>query len=560
MSVAAIKAVSPPLPPGLATTHPFPKTPWKISEVVFARMKEEAQSGAKFKSCLLEQSDPDAAFVLAHFLAQKPPNLAIKSIHCIHNSIQTQVFEGAFLSMEQEAASMPPVGKNEEPKAARTKVLQRWKEATSQFPIVEMEKRGILTQANVLPLWHGTRHADAICSSGFTFFGKHHFFDKQNANAGANASTDIGYFGSGIYFTNSAHYASMYNSSTLLLAWVTMREPYPVVKDVPIPRKGKDMIKLQGKHAYQNYNAHYIPVTSVDPTSPDNMVYHPCYETEVPAWDEYVVFNKFQALPRFKIELEVDFPKAPSYKPPIDQLNHKSQEPPKKEAPVVPASDSTPATADPIELLQKQMKMLELQLAAKKAKKESESKSVSESTIVKTPVISVKPVNPEALHKAAREGNIAILKELLADKQYLAIINSNDGLFIPPLIAAANSNNSEAVLFLIKSGADLAAKEKYGGCNILHRAVENKNSAMIQALLPYKSQLLEGRDSRGRTPLHLAIGCYSHHSDAAVDLLIKAGADVTATDYEGENVLHKAASNGYEMVNRFLPYKGSSSK
>ncbi len=156
MSAAAAptktSTASPPLPAGLAKTHPFPRTPWKISEVLFARLKAKSVSTAKFQSCLLEQTDPEAAFVLAHFLAQKPPHLGIKSIHCIHNSIQTQVFEGAFLSMEQEAGSMPPIGQNEEPKAARALVLQRWKEATSQFPLVEMDKRGVLTQANVLPL------------------------------------------------------------------------------------------------------------------------------------------------------------------------------------------------------------------------------------------------------------------------------------------------------------------------------------------------------------------------------------------------------------------------
>ena len=44
-----------------------------------------------------------------------------------------------------------------------------------------------------------------------------------------------------------------------------MRTPYPVVSDVKVPGKGKDMVKLEGKGAYQNYNTHYIPVTSIEP-------------------------------------------------------------------------------------------------------------------------------------------------------------------------------------------------------------------------------------------------------------------------------------------------------
>ena len=206
-----------------------------------------------------------------------------------------------------------PGGKEEEPKAHRAQTMERWNKSAavfSPFQIPSANRVDIFTRTKIIPLWHGSKHVDSICNIGFTFFGKHHFFDKT-AKTGAQASTDIGYFGSGIYFTNSAHYASMYNSGTLVLSWVSMREPYPVVNDVSIPHKGSDTKKLQGKHAYQNYNAHYIPVTSIDPKEPDNMVYHPCHQTEQPAWDEYVVFEKNQALPRFVVELGVDLPMSP---------------------------------------------------------------------------------------------------------------------------------------------------------------------------------------------------------------------------------------------------------
>ena len=135
------------------------------------------------------------------------------------------------------------------------------------------------------------------------------------AGKGANASTDIGYFGSGIYFTNSARYAAMYADGHLLLSWVSMREPYPVVNDAPHPNKGSDMKKLAGQGHYQNYNAHYIPVASIKPHKPDCMEYYPCYQNQVPAWDEFVVFDKSQALPRFWIELGVDTPQHPLMNP-----------------------------------------------------------------------------------------------------------------------------------------------------------------------------------------------------------------------------------------------------
>jgi len=175
-----------------------------------------------------------------------------------------------------------------------------------------------VTNASMIPaqlssqlLWHGTKRAEAICSNGFAFFGKHALFENP---AAAGPNVDIGFFGSGIYFTNSAQYAAMYSANkvggTLLLAWVSMREPYPVVSDTPVPKEGTDMTRLRGKGAYKNYNAHYIPVTSTDPADPENMIFHPCHRFEKPAWDEYVVFHTAQTLACFQVELGVDFPAA----------------------------------------------------------------------------------------------------------------------------------------------------------------------------------------------------------------------------------------------------------
>ena len=137
----------------------------------------------------------------------------------------------------------------------------------------------------------------------------------EEAELGPN--TDLGYFGSGIYFTNSARYAAQIyagDDGRLFLAWVSMREPYPVVADAPYDIKGnpkpKDMQKLEGYGAYQNYNAHYIPVAPIDPSNKMCAVYYPCAQGQEPFLDEIVVFQKSQALARFLIELQIDLPKS----------------------------------------------------------------------------------------------------------------------------------------------------------------------------------------------------------------------------------------------------------
>ena len=75
------------------------------------------------------------------------------------------------------------------------------------------------------------------------------------------------------------------------------------------------MKDIKGKGAYKAYNAHYIPVTSINPSDPYETIYYPAKENETPHCDEFVVFHKSQTLPRFWIELEVELPYVPSDSP-----------------------------------------------------------------------------------------------------------------------------------------------------------------------------------------------------------------------------------------------------
>ncbi len=98
----------------------------------------------------------------------------------------------------------------------------------------------------------------------------------------------------------------MYSKGALLLSWVSMGKPYPVISDKPYPGKCTDMQMLECKGAYQNYDTHFIPVASILPDNPHCMVYYPCVHKQPPAWHEFVVFQKAQALPSFIVEIGVD--------------------------------------------------------------------------------------------------------------------------------------------------------------------------------------------------------------------------------------------------------------
>lgn len=186
-------------------------------------------------------------------------------------------------------------------------MIQRWKEAAALFsPFNHLDLEGRQRnwkETKILPLWYGTSKsvADSIADSGFIYFGK----TSIEKSTSEPKTTEEGFFGNGIYFTNSARYASdIYSSGHILMAWVSMREPFPVVGD---PDQ-KDMKVLRGKGAYKDYNAHYIPVTSSHPSNAYEAVYYPTREGESPHCDEVVVFNQSQTMPRFWIELQVESP------------------------------------------------------------------------------------------------------------------------------------------------------------------------------------------------------------------------------------------------------------
>ena len=283
-----------------------PQSPWKCSQRVSQSLQP---TNARFKAAVLQPGDPESLFILRYFMANKPSGYSIGAINCIYNPSLQMGFMAQLVHAEEEAKKFLPSWNTEPLPQQRKEVIESWKATTQPFsPItVTIDQEETLHNVKILPLWHGTDRDKAlsICESGFTYFGKHAYFSGKGSG-----STDIGYFGSGIYFTDSASYAAMYCKGRLLLSWVSMREPFPVVSDKPHPQKSSDMIMLEGKGAYKNYDAHFVPVAPIN-DHPYCMDYFPCYQNQKPSWCEIAVFQKAQALPCFVIELQQDLIPAP---------------------------------------------------------------------------------------------------------------------------------------------------------------------------------------------------------------------------------------------------------
>ena len=291
-----------------------PLTPWLLSDSLFQRVRAPSAEKTRHHECEVLPSDPEWDFVNAYFFQYASLVYSIKRVFCVHNPAQTEQFEASLINMDSQAQNpvFSPKWQEQDPTGCRAKVMARWREFAKAFSPVAVVRAGsrkdLLSRVSVFPYWHGSdqQKVQSICDSGFTYFGKHSYLQ---GSGDKGTSTDVGFFGSGIYFTNSARYATdSYSSGHLLLAWVSMRSPYPVIGEEEAPGSPLDAEKLQGGPAFENYDAHYIPVVTANPSDPMCKVYLPGRKDQIPTWDEVVVFHSNQTLPRFYVELTPTLP------------------------------------------------------------------------------------------------------------------------------------------------------------------------------------------------------------------------------------------------------------
>ena len=154
-----------------------------------------------------------------------------------------------------------------------------------------------------------------------------------------------------------------------------------------------------------------------------------------------------------------------------------------------------------------------------------------------------------SIHKAAKAGNIDVVKKYLAAG---TDVDTKDDNGATPLFYAANSDHKEVAELLIAKGADVNAMRRQNASTPLHYATAN-NHKEIAALLIAKGADMNAKDDNGTTSLHFAAE-WDHRE--IVELLIAKGADVNAKNNVGQTPLNLAIDEKHPQIADLLRKHG----
>jgi len=180
-----------------------------------------------------------------------------------------------------------------------------------------------------------------------------------------------------------------------------------------------------------------------------------------------------------------------------------------------------------------------------------------------------RPKKKATLIKAVKDGNVALVDELLRDGCNLEELGMWDNT---PLLAACSYGRAEAALKLIQRKANISAKNEHGATPMHYAAVEG-SLAVVEALIAHAQaeggaelvkKIVDAGDAKvynrhldaygQRTPL----GCAAESGfDDVVGVLLAAGASVEAPSDGSRTPLWLACRHGRARVASVLLHHGA---
>jgi ankyrin repeat/protein kinase domain-containing protein 1 len=150
------------------------------------------------------------------------------------------------------------------------------------------------------------------------------------------------------------------------------------------------------------------------------------------------------------------------------------------------------------------------------------------------------------LHEAASAGDLAKVRASLAGPS--SVLNAQDRDGETPAIKAAKNGRLKVLECLIAASANLEICD-LEGWSVLHFIAQEGHLVLVGVVLDRSPILLNKRDKRGLTPLHVAVWC---GNEPMTRRLLSEGADASATTNWGESPLHHAVYFGHATIAELL--------
>ncbi|MEW6348698.1 MAG: ankyrin repeat domain-containing protein [Thermodesulfobacteriota bacterium] len=155
----------------------------------------------------------------------------------------------------------------------------------------------------------------------------------------------------------------------------------------------------------------------------------------------------------------------------------------------------------------------------------------------------------DELMQAAMAGKLEQVRELVARGIDINFVNRSG---VSALMVACQWNQTQVVRFLLENGADVELRERGSGHDALMYSCFSGNPDLVELVLRHGATI-DATDAMGRSALMIAA---SVGKAETVKVLLRTGANADLRDHSGATALDWARESGHRALADLFPAKG----